>query len=389
MKRSVLLITNAYPDFDSSYRGIFIKKLAQLLQKDGYEISVVTPKIYKGSHYFEKQNGLRIYRFPFFAGNKLLIQYEKIPYLRMILFYITGFFLTIFAVVKHRCCLIHAHWAIPTGVIGALVGVLLRKPLIVTIHGSDFRMAMDRSFLLRKLFLYVCRRARHVTCVSEVQKREIEQLGIGGEKISVFPMGIDATFLEVGKNRERDLKNRSFTILSNRNLLPIYNVSLLIRAIPVVLKEEPKAQFIIAGEGPEKENIEKEAENLNVSSSVRFLGQVPHEEMPNILAQTDIYVSTSLYDGTSVSLLEAMGSGAFPIVTDIPANREWIVNGKNGFLVPTDEEGFLARRIIDAIRNHALLEKSRENNLFIVEEKALWPVNIGRIKKVYTEFLSS
>ena len=389
MKRSVLLITNAYPDFDSSYRGIFIKKLAQLLQKDGYQISVVTPKIYKGSHYFEKQNGLRIYRFPFFAGNKLLIQYEKIPYLRMILFYITGFFLTIFAVVKHRCCLIHAHWAIPTGVIGALVGVLLRKPLIVTIHGSDFRMAMDRSFLLRKLFLYVCRRARHVTCVSEVQKREIEQLGIGGEKISVFPMGIDATFLEVGKNRERDLKNRSFTILSNRNLLPIYNVSLLIRAIPVVLKEEPKAQFIIAGEGPEKENIEKEAENLNVSSSVRFLGQVPHEEMPNILAQADIYVSTSLYDGTSISLLEAMGSGAFPIVTDIPANREWITNGKNGFLVPTDEEGVLANRIIDAIRNHALLEKSRENNLFIVEEKALWPVNIGRIKKVYTEFLSS
>jgi glycosyltransferase involved in cell wall biosynthesis len=389
MKRSVLLITNAYPDFDSSYRGIFIKKLAQLLQKDGYQISVVTPKIYKGSHYFEKQNGIRIYRFPFFARNKLLIEYKKIPYLRMILFYITGFFLTIFAVVKHRCCLIHAHWAIPTGVIGALVGVLLRKPLIVTIHGSDFRMAMDRSFLLRKLFLYVCRRARHVTCVSEVQKREIEQLGIGGEKISVFPMGIDATFLEVGKNRERDLKNRSFTILSNRNLLPIYNVSLLIRAIPVVLKEEPKAQFIIAGEGPEKENIEKEAENLNVSSSVRFLGQVPHEEMPNILAQADIYVSTSLYDGTSISLLEAMGSGAFPIVTDIPANREWITNGKNGFLVPTDEEGFLARRIIDAIRNHALLEKSRENNLFIVEEKALWPVNIGRIKKVYTEFLSS
>jgi len=389
MKRSVLLITNAYPDFDSSYRGIFIKKLAQLLQKDGYQISVVTPKIYKGSHYFEKQNGLRIYRFPFFAGNKLLIQYEKIPYLRMILFYMTGFFLTIFAVVKHRCCLIHAHWAIPTGVIGALVGVLLRKPLIVTIHGSDFRMAMDRSFLLRKLFLYVCRRARHVTCVSEVQKREIEQLGIGGEKISVFPMGIDATFLEVGKNRERDLKNRSFTILSNRNLLPIYNVSLLIRAIPVVIKEEPKARFIIVGEGPEREKIEKEAEDLNISSSVQFLGRVPHEKMPNILAQTDIYVSTSLYDGTSISLLEAMGSGAFPIVTDIPANREWIVNGKNGFLVPTDEEGFLARRIIDAIRNHALLEKSRENNLLIVEEKALWPVNIGRIKKVYTEFLSS
>ena len=56
------------------------------------------------------------------------------------------------------------------------------------------------------------------------------------------------------------------------------------------------------------------------------------------LGQADIYVSTSLHDGTSVSLLEAMGSGAFPIVTDIPSNREWIHHGQNGFLVPVNEE---------------------------------------------------
>jgi glycosyltransferase involved in cell wall biosynthesis len=135
--------------------------------------------------------------------------------------------------------------------------------------------------------------------------------------------------------------------------------------------------------------MEKEAEDLNISSSVQFLGRVPHEKMPNILAQTDIYVSTSLYDGTSISLLEAMGSGAFPIVTDIPANREWIVNGENGFLVPTDEEGVLANRIIDAIRNQAMLEKSREDNLFVVEEKAVWRVNIKKVEEVYTGFLSS
>jgi len=389
MKRSVLFITNAYPDFSSSYRGNFIKKMAILLRGEGYEISVVTPKIYKGSHYFEKQNGIRVYRFPFFARNKLLIEYKRIPYLRMILFHMTGFFLTIFAVLKHRCRLIHAHWAIPTGLIGALAGVLLRMPLIVTIHGSDFRIAMTGSFFLRKIFLYVCRRARHITCVSEIQRKEVEQLGIEGAKLSVFPMGIGAPFLEVGKNRERDLKNRSFTILSNRNLLPIYNVSLLIRAIPVVLKEEPKAQFIIAGEGPEKENIEKEAENLNVSSSVRFLGQVPHEEMPNILAKADIYVSTSLYDGTSISLLEAMGSGAFPIVTDIPANREWITNGKNGFLVPIDEERFLAEKILEAIRNQDLQVKSRDKNFCLIKEKALWPVTIAKTKEIYKMALNS
>ena len=89
------------------------------------------------------------------------------------------------------------------------------------------------------------------------------------------------------------------------------------------------------------------------------------------LPGADIYVSTSLYDGTSVSLLEAMGSGAFPVVTDIPANREWITNGENGFLVPVDEEKYLANRIIDAIRKPRLLERSRIENLSIAERCAL------------------
>jgi glycosyltransferase involved in cell wall biosynthesis len=249
-------------------------------------------------------------------------------------------------------------------------------------------MAMARPFLL-KVFRYVCKKAQHITCVSEVQKKEIEQLGIKEETISVFPMCIDENFLKVGRRKERSLGSGPLTVLSNRNLLPLYNVSLLIRAIPMVLKEEPNIRFFIAGDGPERENLTREAKNLNVSSFIEFLGRVPHEKMADLLAQADIYVSTSLYDGTSVSLLEAMGSGAFPIVTDIPANREWIINGKNGFLVPTNEEEFLANRIIDAIHNQRLLEKSRTENLLIVVEKALWPVNIKRVKEVYKELLSS
>jgi glycosyltransferase involved in cell wall biosynthesis len=182
---------------------------------------------------------------------------------------------------------------------------------------------------------------------------------------------------------------RAHTILSNRNLLPMYNVSLLIRAIPIVLKEEAETKFLIAGDGSEKEELKKEVKSLNIDESVEFVGWVPHEKMTNILAQTDIYVSTSLYDGTSVSLLEAMASGAFPVVTDIPANREWIIDGENGFLVPKDKEEFLADRIIDAIRNKVLVEKSRVKNHLIVEEKALWTVNVKRIKDVYTNLLCS
>src|SRR4030043_1081217 len=119
----ILFLTNAYPDFDTSYRGIFVKKMATLLKREGYQISVVTPKIYRKSPYFEDGGGIKVYRFPFFARNKLLIEYERIPYLRMILYFISGFFLTLYVLFSHRCRLIHAHWAIPTGLIGILAGI--------------------------------------------------------------------------------------------------------------------------------------------------------------------------------------------------------------------------------------------------------------------------
>ena len=383
---NILFLSNAYPDFDSSYRGIFIKKMAELLHNDGYEVSVVTPKIYTKSRCYEEQNGIRVYRFPFFARNKLLIEHTKIPYLRMILYYTTGFFLTIYAVLKNKCNVIHAHWAIPTGLIGVWVGTLLKKPLIVTIHGSDLRMALERSGLIRKLFTYVCKKAAHLNCVSEVQKKEIEQLGIMSEKISVIPMGIDEAFLETGKNRAVESRNRSITILSNRTLLPIYNVSLLIRAIPIVLKEEQKTKFLIAGDGTERKALEREAESLNINSSVEFLGRVPHEEMPNLLSQADIYVSTSLHDGTSVSLLEAMASGAFPIVTDIPSNREWITNAENGFLISTENENVLAMKIVEAIRNKELVAEANKKNRKIVKKKAHWKENIKKIVNIYESY---
>jgi glycosyltransferase involved in cell wall biosynthesis len=301
----------------------------------------------------------------------------------MILYYITGFLLTIYAMFKNKCNLIHVHWAIPTGLIGVLVGSVLKKPVIATIHGSDSRIAMETRGVLRKVFLYTCNKACHLNCVSEVQKHELERMGISDRKITILPMGVDGTFLEKGRDRENELDSRPFTILSNRNLLPIYNVSLLIRAIPMVLKEEPDTKFLIAGEGSEKEVLEREAKDLNIHSYIDFLGRVPHEEMPNLLARASIYVSTSLYDGTSVSLLEALAAGAFPVVTDIPSNREWIANAENGFLVPISNESILAKKIVEAIRNKELLVQANERNRELIEQKALWKTNIRKITNIY------
>jgi glycosyltransferase involved in cell wall biosynthesis len=211
----------------------------------------------------------------------------------------------------------------------------------------------------------------------------MEQLGIMSERISIIPMGVDEVFFEEGKERKIELNRGPFIILSNRNLLPIYNVSLLIRAVPLVLKEEPGTKFLIAGDGSEKENLATQVKNLNLSPFVQFLGRVPHQEMPRLLAEADVYVSTSPYDGTSVSLLEALASGAFPVVADIPSNREWIADGDNGFLVPEENENMLAQKIVEAIRDHKLLREAFDKNRIIIKQRAFWGDNVRKITQLY------
>lgn len=384
MKKAVLFITNAYPDFETSSRGIFIRKMAFLLQREGYQITILTPKIYKKSRYVENQNGIKVYRFPFFAGDKLLIEYERIPYLRMILYYISGFLGALYILFRYHFHLIHVHWAIPTGPIGILAGTIFKKPLIVTIHGSDFRMAMEEnSSTLKRIFMYICKKASHINCVSKVQLEKMREFGIYDSKLSIIPMGIEEDFSEKRLEKKDCDRDRPITVISNRNLLPIYNVSQLIQAIPLVLNEDPSVRFIIVGDGQEREGLERKVQELKIESTVHFMGAVPHERMIDLLSEADIYVSTSLSDGTSVSLLEAMAAGVFPVVSDIPANRDWIEDGKNGFLFPINDEKTLAKKILNAIYDKGLIMKGRELNRSIVEEKALWPVCIEKIKEIY------
>lgn len=174
-------------------------------------------------------------------------------------------------------------------------------------------------------------------------------------------------------------------MISTRGFLPIYNQKLLIEAIPLVLKENNDIKFILAGDGYLRGEAERMVDALKAKNNVEFLGEVNPTDVPGLLSHADIYVSTSLSDLTSTSLLEALACGVFPIVTDIPANREWIKDGYNGFLVPTDQPQVLASRIIASVRGREFRSKVCEINAKMVKEKASWDVNMGKMN----EFLFS
>jgi glycosyltransferase involved in cell wall biosynthesis len=129
-------------------------------------------------------------------------------------------------------------------------------------------------------------------------------------------------------------------------------VGLMARVMKRTLAEVPEIRWTIAGDGPElaamKEDFAGEAER------VRFLGNVPYAQVPGILPEHDVYFLCSDYEGLPLSLLESMGAGLVPVVSDLPSGISEVVNESNGIRVPIHDEDGYAAAVIRLAREPAL-----------------------------------
>jgi glycosyltransferase involved in cell wall biosynthesis len=103
--------------------------------------------------------------------------------------------------------------------------------------------------------------------------------------------------------------------------------------------------WTIAGDGPEKCALERAMQNVP-GQTVSFAGQIPHKRVPELLQAHDIFLLASNYEGLPLSLLEAMGAGLVPVVSDLPSGIPEVVDAGNGMLVPPDDVAGYARAII-------------------------------------------
>jgi glycosyltransferase involved in cell wall biosynthesis len=111
--------------------------------------------------------------------------------------------------------------------------------------------------------------------------------------------------------------------------------------------------------------------------------------MAMYLNAADIYISTSLSDGTSCSLLEAMACRLPVVVTDLPAIREWVKDDVNGYLVPSENSAALAERIVTLLGNEPLRDQMGTRNLVIAQERADWERNFSILEEIYRGLVNS
>ena len=283
--------------------------------------------------------------------------------------------------------LVNAHFVPNYGLLGALSK---RKPLVVSTWGSDVLISPKKSPFHRLRAKYVLSKADLVTCDGANLLKELMELGVPEEKIVLAPMGVERRLLKERSSNSQLKDKDEIIFLSTRGLEPVYDLKTLIEAVPLIIqKTDKKAKFWITGLGSQEQELKKLASKLKVERNVEFNGYVNREDLEELFQKADLYVSTSLSDSTSVSLLEAMASGLLAVVTDIPGNREWIEDGKNGFLFPLGNYQALAEKIIWIINNFKETEKLRNQNQKIIREKALWEENMKVIENRSLELLKA
>jgi len=280
---------------------------------------------------------------------------------------------------------LHAHYVTNYGLFGALCNF---EPFVITAWGSDV-LVVPESRLISMIKKHIA-----ITCDAKHVKEAIERLGVHPEKIKLIYFGVDTRKFSLGQKNEM-LKAKlgtykSPTVISLRNLEPIYDVESLIKSAPSVLKEIPETKFVIAGKGSEDKKLKELAKSLGVSKSIKFVGFIRNDELPSYLNATDVYVSTSLSDaGIAASTAEAMACGLPVVITDTADNRKWVEHGINGFLVPVKDPKSLAEKIIYLLRNEDVRKRFGKINREIIEERNNYYKEMEKMEDIYKELIRS
>ena len=339
---NILVLTSSFPRFKGDYWGPWILDYCEELLNQGESVIVLAPHTANTEKY-SNYNSVIVHRFPYWRLSKQILakppgiiinlkkyknaKFQVIPYLFFNLFY--GLRL----VKKYKIDIIFCQWTIPSGFIGLLIKKITKKPVIVSANGAEFYLPKNK--ILSYFLKYVLRKIDLLLPVSLHMKKLAYNSSKKIKCIKVLPSAVDT-------ERFKRLKNNKFhfsgiepklkKILTVKRLVPEKRVDLLIKSFHKLLNYDKNLQLLIAGDGPEKDNLINLTENLEISKKVLFLGFIRYDKLNSLYNLADVFVLPSEQEGLSLSLLEALSTTIPVISTNIVGNPEVIIHKETGLL---------------------------------------------------------
>jgi teichuronic acid biosynthesis glycosyltransferase TuaC len=351
----VLVLTARFPDAIRPNLGIFVERQSlELAGRDGVEVRVVAPlqvlpfplsrrrrDRWMGQlPRFEIWKGLRVYRprcirLPRLRRFDAVLQAAALlPLLRRVR-------------AEFPFDAISAEFFWPDGPVACLVGRRLSVPFIVTGCGVDV-LQPGRSPPLRRQMLAAAQAAGAVLAVSADLRDRMIALGVPAERIAVHYTGLDHALFRV-RDREKAkarLGIKGPLLLTVGGLHALKGQRLAIEALGRI----DGATLILAGGGPDRTALEAKARSLGLDGRVRFLGSVPHEQLPDLYSAADVFILPTSSEGLANVWVESLACGT-PVVTgDAEGAREALSVPEAGRIVPLEPELIAAavRSLLDS-----------------------------------------
>lgn len=359
------MVASSYPRFHGDSVGSFMEPIAQGIAARGHEVHVVAPwhpkwdrpKIDRGVHFhlFRYAPIASLNTFGYAEGMRADVRLRASAMAVAPLAVVAGWFKALRVAQKKRATIMHAHWVIPGGVIGAAAARSI--PLMISLHGSDVFVA-ERYAAARLAARAAFGRACWVTACSEDLRTRAVALG-ATERSSVIPYGVDSDrFSPDPALRERGrhmlgLADNAPLVVAVGRLVKKKGFEYLIDAAAVLRTQHPSLCVAIAGDGDLEGALRAQARAVGAADTIRFLGAVAHHDVPALLAAADVAVAPSVHDdsgnvdGLPNTVMEIMASGTPLVATRAGGIGSIATDGTTARLVAERD----ARGLADAIGN--------------------------------------
>ncbi|MGQ8364669.1 glycosyltransferase [Glaciecola sp. 1036] len=259
-------------------------------------------------------------------------------------------------ITSEKIDVVHCHQYTPW-VYGCLAALGKKAKVIFTEHG---RFHPDSSSWKRNLINpWLARATNHITSISKATKLalvEFENIPI--ERINVIYNGIDPLYPDPMQSEKFRLDHQvhpnDILLGTVARLDPIKNQLMMLEAFALASNEFSKMTLVIVGDGQMRDALEKKVESLGIKEKVIFTGYINNPI--NILMAIDVFLLSSLSEGTSMTLLEAMSLAKPCVVTDAGGNPEVIKDCETGFVTPNEDGVLFAQGITKLVQSPELIQ---------------------------------
>lgn len=397
----ILVLTSSYPRSRSDGVAPFVRSISEHLALLGHDVEVIAPYD-AGVIGASDTISVRRFRYAPFSAWHIMGHARALhgdarlrPGAFLLLpFFLVRYFVVAFSAIRQvRPDIIHAHWVLPSGLIGALVGSIFHVPVAISLHGSDMFLARKtRAF--GGVARWVFRRAAVTTACSAALRQGALDLGADPAATYLVTWGADPErFSPATPPLARTafgLGAADLIVLSLGRVVPKKGFDVLIRALPLLLSSCPSVNLIIGGDGTELSSLQQLVAELNLSQRVHFPGRITWDDVPSFLAMGDIFVLPSVrdalgnMDGLPTVLLEAMALGKPVVATDIAGVPLVLEDGVNGLLCRAGDAAALAETIARVVHDGALRERLARNARAAVEVQHNWLAVARRLSDLFS-----